>query len=136
MFPLFHGLRGYAPLSVRLVQMTRSQVKGWLAVKDALSLLHGPAQELQQRAAEASNRAVVLVCFLGAALGALGRLAGRWCDLWGDRGTAALVAARGGQEEVPHRDHGVHQPQEALRAGSQGPEQLAFHRFLWVFHRF
>jgi len=63
-----YAYSGYAPLSVRLVQMTRSQPKGWIAVKDALSLLHGPAQELQQpavREQDPSKPAVVLVCFLG-----------------------------------------------------------------------
>ncbi|CAJ1407410.1 unnamed protein product [Effrenium voratum] len=60
-----YAYSGYAPLSVRLVQMTRSQPKGWLAVKDALSLLHGPAQELQQPGKEDAASPVVLVCFLG-----------------------------------------------------------------------
>ncbi|CAK9109775.1 unnamed protein product [Durusdinium trenchii] len=62
-----YAYSGYAPLSVRLVQMTRSQPKGWIAVKDALSLLHGPAQELQQPAKEpdSTKPATVLVCFLG-----------------------------------------------------------------------
>lgn len=63
-----YAYSGYAPLSVRLVQMTRSQPKGWIAVKDALSLLHGPAQELQQpavREQDPRKPQLVLVCFLG-----------------------------------------------------------------------
>eukprot|EP00747_Dinoflagellata_sp_TGD_P168388 gnl/TRDRNA2_/TRDRNA2_194637_c0_seq1.p1 gnl/TRDRNA2_/TRDRNA2_194637_c0~~gnl/TRDRNA2_/TRDRNA2_194637_c0_seq1.p1 ORF type:complete len:680 (+),score=111.05 gnl/TRDRNA2_/TRDRNA2_194637_c0_seq1:80-2041(+) len=39
---------GYAPLSVRLVQMTRSMPKGWRGCQDALSNLYGPAQEHHQ----------------------------------------------------------------------------------------
>merc|ERR1711920_771031 len=65
---------GYAPLSVRLIQMTRSLPKGWRSCQDALSLLYGPAQELQQlpdggaAAAEARDTgqpSTVLVVFLG-----------------------------------------------------------------------
>jgi len=56
---------GYAPLSIRLVQMARSSSKGWLAHKDALSLLPGPAQELQQTTDQPDGPSVVLVCFLG-----------------------------------------------------------------------
>ncbi|CAK0793404.1 unnamed protein product [Prorocentrum cordatum] len=66
-----YAYSGYAPLSVRLVQMTKSQPKGW---KDSVSLLYGPAQVQQQQPdqvhaaaepKEAGTHAVVLVCFLG-----------------------------------------------------------------------
>lgn len=76
---------GYAPLSVRLVQMT-SQAKGWRSSPDALNLLFGPAQELQQPldGVEPCSNAVVLVCFLGgvtygeiAALRRLGEMQGQ-----------------------------------------------------------
>lgn len=68
-----YAYSGYAPLSVRLVQMTRSLPKGWRSCQDALSLLHGPAQELQQpldqgaadTASDPATPAVVLVFFLG-----------------------------------------------------------------------
>jgi len=69
-----YAYSGYAPLSVRLVQMTRSLPKGWRSCQDALSLLYGPAQELQQLpgggAAVAETRdqsqpSTVLVVFLG-----------------------------------------------------------------------
>merc|ERR1712060_338644 len=43
-----YAYSGYAPLSVRLVQMTKSRPGGWRACKDALSLLWGPAQDLRQ----------------------------------------------------------------------------------------
>jgi len=61
-----YAYSGYAPLSVRLVQTTRTQP--WISLKDALSFLHGPAQELQQstkRESGAQKSPVVLVCFLG-----------------------------------------------------------------------
>mmetsp|Transcript_88343 Transcript_88343/g.175657 ORF Transcript_88343/g.175657 Transcript_88343/m.175657 type:complete len:647 (-) Transcript_88343:209-2149(-) len=69
-----YAYSGYAPLSVRLIQMTRSLPKGWRSCQDALSLLYGPAQELQQlpdggaAAAEARDTgqpSTVLVVFLG-----------------------------------------------------------------------
>jgi len=66
-----YAYSGYAPLSVRLVQMTRSQPKGWMSLRDALSLLHGPAQELQQpdsnsaKEQDGNKTSIVLVCFLG-----------------------------------------------------------------------
>ncbi|CAE7611900.1 Vps33a [Symbiodinium sp. CCMP2456] len=66
-----YAYSGYAPLSVRLVQMTRSQPKGWMSLRDALSLLHGPAQELQQpesnsaKEQDGNKSSIVLVCFLG-----------------------------------------------------------------------
>jgi len=71
-----YAYSGYAPLSVRLVQLTRSLPKGWRSCQDALSLLYGPAQELQQpleggngntaeTPQETGQSSVVLVVFLG-----------------------------------------------------------------------
>lgn len=60
-----YAYSGYAPLSIRLVQMAKSMPKGWLAHKEALSLLYGPAQELQQTSDLSDGPSVVLVCFLG-----------------------------------------------------------------------
>lgn len=69
-----YAYSGYAPLSVRLVQMTRSLPKGWRSCQDALSLLYGPAQELQQQpdggaavaeARDPNQQSTVLVVFLG-----------------------------------------------------------------------
>jgi len=66
-----YAYSGYAPLSVRLVQKMRSLPKGWRSCQDALNLLHGPAQELQQPIDPAlperdpNTPSVVLVCFLG-----------------------------------------------------------------------
>lgn len=62
---------GYAPLSVRLVQMTKSLPRGWRSCTDALNLLYGPA-ELRQVVGEQGvdtrdpdQPSVVLVCFVG-----------------------------------------------------------------------
>lgn len=82
-----YAYSGYAPLSARLVQMTSRQPSGWRSCQDALSLLWGPATDLQQQPsphasgsvaehigamddAAAQNQAVqagavALVCFLG-----------------------------------------------------------------------
>merc|ERR1712032_1069843 len=70
---------GYAPLSIRLLQMTRSLPKGWRSCGDALNLLYGPAQELQQSteqpgapppivpepARDPNTPSIALVVFLG-----------------------------------------------------------------------
>mmetsp|Transcript_58470 Transcript_58470/g.163033 ORF Transcript_58470/g.163033 Transcript_58470/m.163033 type:complete len:644 (-) Transcript_58470:14-1945(-) len=68
-----YAYSGYAPLSVRLVQMTKSRPGGWRSCQDALSLLWGPSQDLKQStdlavsedAREANRPSVVLVVFLG-----------------------------------------------------------------------
>lgn len=67
-----YAYSGYAPLSVRLVQMTKSRPNGWRSHQDALGLLWGPAQDLRQQAQagaaadeDPSQPAVVLVVFLG-----------------------------------------------------------------------
>jgi len=70
-----YAYSGYAPLSVRLVQMARSQQRGsasgWRSCQNELSLLYGPAQELaqpldnQSESGGTSEPSVVLVCFLG-----------------------------------------------------------------------
>mmetsp|Transcript_59777 Transcript_59777/g.134302 ORF Transcript_59777/g.134302 Transcript_59777/m.134302 type:complete len:170 (+) Transcript_59777:3-512(+) len=61
---------GYAPLSVRLVQMTKSLPRGWRSIPDALNLLDGCAQEVPQVTDPPGNRdanqpTIALVCFLG-----------------------------------------------------------------------
>jgi len=64
-----YAYSGYAPLSVRLTQMTKSLPRGWRSCPDALSLLHGPAQQVPQTAevsgGEAGQPALVLVVFVG-----------------------------------------------------------------------
>eukprot|EP00415_Alexandrium_ostenfeldii_P003047 UN3047 len=67
-----YAYSGYAPLSVRLVQMTRSLPRGWRSCPDALGLLYGPAQQVPQTpdSTVADGRAVagpalVLVVFMG-----------------------------------------------------------------------
>jgi len=68
-----YAYSGYAPLSVRLVQMTKSKPNGWRSCSDALSLLWGPAQDMKQVAdpgvmedcLDPSQPTVVLVVFLG-----------------------------------------------------------------------
>jgi len=74
-----YAYSGYAPLSVRLVEMTKKSPRGWRACQDALGLLYGPAQELQQQldaseatranaaeqAAAQGRPSVTLVCFVG-----------------------------------------------------------------------
>merc|ERR1719359_2583913 len=65
-----YSYSGYAPLSVRLVQMTRSLQKGWRDCSKDLQFLYDPAQELQQPLENQNDPApgepsVVLVCFLG-----------------------------------------------------------------------
>merc|ERR1711959_28754 len=67
-----YAYSGYAPLSVRLVQMTKSLQKGWRSCQNELSFLYGPAQELAQpldqnhsEAGATGEPTVVLVCFLG-----------------------------------------------------------------------
>lgn len=67
-----YAYSGYAPLSVRLVQMTKSLQKGWRSCQNELSFLYGPAQELaqpldqnQSEAGATGEKTVVLVCFLG-----------------------------------------------------------------------
>merc|ERR1711957_211032 len=70
-----YAYSGYAPLSVRLVQMTKGRPGGWRSCQDALSLLWGPAQDLHQQsqnkkasaADESGGNAptVVLVVYLG-----------------------------------------------------------------------
>uniref|UniRef100_A0A7S1Q1K1 Sec1-like protein n=1 Tax=Alexandrium catenella TaxID=2925 RepID=A0A7S1Q1K1_ALECA len=67
-----YAYSGYAPLSVRLVQMTRSLPRGWRSCPDALGLLYGPAQQVPQTpdSTVADGRAVagpalVLVVFVG-----------------------------------------------------------------------
>merc|ERR1711865_65427 len=66
-----YAYSGYAPLSVRLVQMTKSLQKGWRSCQNELSYLYGPAQELaqpldQNQSDEKSGEpSICLVCFLG-----------------------------------------------------------------------
>eukprot|EP00929_Paragymnodinium_shiwhaense_P067751 TRINITY_DN34067_c0_g1_i1.p1 TRINITY_DN34067_c0_g1~~TRINITY_DN34067_c0_g1_i1.p1 ORF type:complete len:672 (+),score=205.90 TRINITY_DN34067_c0_g1_i1:80-2017(+) len=68
-----YAYSGYAPLTVRLVQMTKSKPNGWRSCQDALSLLWGPAQVLKQvadpgvseDALDPSQPQVVLVVFIG-----------------------------------------------------------------------
>jgi len=67
-----YAYSGYAPLSVRLVQMTQSLPKGWRSCPDALGLLYGPAQQVPQvpeagtgDVRDPSGLSVVLVVFLG-----------------------------------------------------------------------
>jgi len=67
-----YAYAGYAPLSVRLVQMTRSLPKGWRSCQDALSLLYGPAvQQLPDGGASGAEARdlgqplTVLVVFIG-----------------------------------------------------------------------
>lgn len=83
-----YAYSGYAPLSARLIQMTRSRPNGWRSCQDSLSLLWGPATDVQQQPhvqqgqslvgsldhggagdddAAPQNQAgsVALVCFLG-----------------------------------------------------------------------
>lgn len=66
-----YAYSGYAPLSVRLVQMTRSLPKGWRSCPEALSLLYGPAlQHPDQSMAlppetPGSAPSIVVVCFIG-----------------------------------------------------------------------
>jgi len=66
-----YAYSGYAPLSVRLVQMTKSLPRGWRSCPDALSLLHGPAQQVPQTPTEGTAAvdpgppALVIVVFAG-----------------------------------------------------------------------
>jgi hypothetical protein len=70
-----YAYSGYAPLSVRLVQMTANRPNGWRSCQEALSLLWGPAQDLRQAVDAGSSHgedarlpgtpSVVLVVFLG-----------------------------------------------------------------------
>eukprot|EP00927_Polykrikos_kofoidii_P066893 TRINITY_DN62452_c0_g1_i1.p1 TRINITY_DN62452_c0_g1~~TRINITY_DN62452_c0_g1_i1.p1 ORF type:complete len:688 (+),score=96.20 TRINITY_DN62452_c0_g1_i1:109-2064(+) len=70
---LSYAYCGYAPLSARLVEFTKSRPNGWRSCQDALSLLWGPAQDLRQPAEPGTTEepqdpnmpSVVLVCFLG-----------------------------------------------------------------------
>lgn len=68
-----YAYSGYAPLTVRLVQMTKQRPSGWRSCQDALSLLYGPAQVLEQpsdvggqgASRDASQPSITLVCFIG-----------------------------------------------------------------------
>jgi len=70
-----YAYSGYAPLSVRLVQMTKSLPRGWRSCPDALGLLHGPAQQVPQTPPEGivaerfepGAPALVVVVFVGGA---------------------------------------------------------------------
>jgi len=71
-----YAYSGYVPLSVRLVQMTKSVRGGWRGCKDALNLLWGSAEELKQidevdiakplaEIASPARPSVTLVVFVG-----------------------------------------------------------------------
>eukprot|EP00397_Hematodinium_sp_SG-2012_P012920 GEMP01013104.1.p1 GENE.GEMP01013104.1~~GEMP01013104.1.p1 ORF type:complete len:632 (+),score=130.61 GEMP01013104.1:78-1973(+) len=61
-----YAYSGYAPLSIRLVQLLKSQPRGWRSIQDHLNLLWGPVLEIEQaRAQEKKGPEVVLVFFIG-----------------------------------------------------------------------